>query len=312
MKFAKQSAKFVARPLLAYSILSFMYALLILTLPANRITMQTYALSTTDYRLVLLAVALPSLAVWLAAFVGYARLNEYADTVKSTAEGRHFQQLARGCTWLAWSLPVSAIALLILGAMANQWHSLHSAALIIGNYVSLVLPLVAFTMIGAASRGLVSDAKLKLGHLGSRVIMLAFVAAGVFYCLLTFHQFDLSSFGNTNNPFLVPVWLAVLTITVPYLYTWFVGLLAAYEISVFGKNISGILYRQALYFLVLGLVTVIGSLVCLQYLNGIQPRVGHLVINYKLPLATVFRLLGGVGFILITIGALRLKKIEEV
>jgi hypothetical protein len=312
MKFAKQSARFVSRPIKAYLVLSMIYTFLILILPANRTTMRTYSLTSTDYRLILLAVALPSLVVWLAAFISYGRLNEYSETIKSTTEGRHFKQLAKGTTWLAWSLPISAIVLLSLGAVANQWSGFNSAALIIGNYVSLLLPLIAFTIIGGASRGLVGEARLKLGHVGSRVVMLAFVILGVLYCYLIFRQFDLTSLGTTNNPYLLPIWLAVLTITVPYLYAWFVGLLAAYEISVYGKNISGVLYRQAMYFVVLGLVMVIGSLVALQYINGVQPRVGHLVLNYKLPVTTVFRIIGGIGFALITTGALRLKKIEEV
>lgn len=312
MKLVKQSSTVASRPLLAYAILSMIYTVLILLLPANRTTMQAYNLSSTDYRLILLAVALPSLVVWLAAFIAYARLNEYADAIASTKEGHHFKQLAKGCTWLAWSLPLSAIFLLMFGALSNQWHSLGTTSIILGNYITLLLPLAAFIIIGGASRGLVSDANLKLGHVGSRLIMLAFVLAGVLYCYLTFRQFDLSSLKTTNNPYMLPIWLAVLTITVPYLYAWFVGLIATYEISIYGKNVSGVLYRQAIYFLVLGLILVIGSLVTLQYINGIQPRVGHLVIDYKLPLTTTFRIAGGIGFVLMTMGALRLKKIEEV
>jgi hypothetical protein len=99
---------------------------------------------------------------------------------------------------------------------------------------------------------------------------------------------------------------------VPYLYAWFVGLLAAYEIALYNRGVKGVLYRQSLYLLVLGLVMVIFSLVSIQYLNGLSPRIGHLVINYKLPLTTTLKIIGGAGFILIATGAVKLKRIEEV
>jgi hypothetical protein len=104
----------------------------------------------------------------------------------------------------------------------------------------------------------------------------------------------------------------VLSVIVPYLYAWFVGLLAAYEITLFSKHIKGVLYRQALGLLAAGLITIIASFIALQYLNGIQPRVGYLLINYQLVLSSIFRIIGAGGFVMLTIGAARLKKIEDV
>lgn len=308
----KQLARLFSNALPAYCLLAIIYVGLILVLPANKTTLATHNISANDYKIILLALALPSLAIWLAAFIGYLKLQQYAESIRKTPEGSAFAQLARGCVWLAWSLPISAIIYLFLNGLANQWPSFLPTAIILSNYVYLVMPLIAFSIIGAASRELVSGAKLKFSHSSSQAIMVLFALAGVFYCYLIFRQFDLSGLGTTNNPYFLPIWLTVLTIIVPYLYTWFVGFLAAYEISLYSRNVPGVLYRRALYLVVGGLIAVIASSIALQYLNGINPPAGLLVLDYQLALNIAFRILGGAGFVLIAIGAIRLKKIEEI
>lgn len=293
-------------------ILAIIYVVLIFILPASNATMRAYHLSAFDYRTTLLGLSLPLMAAWMVAFVSYAKLREYVHLLHGTPEADWFDKLATGIIWLAWSLPLPAIAALLLNSLANQWSGFYPAAIILTNYFNLLLPLIAFSIIGLASRGLISDAKLKLSLVSSRIIVLLFLAAGVFYCYLTFRRLDLSSVGSTRNPYFLPVWLIVLTIIIPYLYTWFVGLLATYEITLFSRNAAGVLYRQALRLLAIGLVIIIASSIALQYMTGIHPRVGHLVFGYEMTLSSIFHLLSGLGFALLAIGAARLKKIEEV
>jgi hypothetical protein len=300
------------RAVLVAAGLVLIYAVLIFLLPPSRETMQTYDFGPWQYRIVRLALALPALAAWLAAFLAYASLRRYAHTIRKTPEGGHFDRLATGAGWLAWSLPVTMIGALILSSIGNRWTDFHPAAVIIINYVALLLPLIAFSIIGGATRDLATYAKLKVSLANVRVIMLLFLAAGVSYCLLTFRQFNPTSLTSTDNPYYLPIWLMVLTVIVPYLYAWFVGLLAAYELTLFSKRINGVLYRQALGLLVGGLVAVIGSAITVQYFNSVDPRYGNLVFDYRLLLILLCRLVAVAGFVMIAAGALRLKKIEEV
>lgn len=288
------------------------YVTLIFVLPASRATMRTYHLSPLEYRCIFLAVQLPSLLAWLAAFFGAAKLRQYVYLVRKAPEGPYFNKLANGSSWLAWSLPIPAIASLLLNAIANHWQGFYSTSIIASNYLNLILPLVAFTVIGSASLGLLRQAKLNFSLANARTIMVSFLVAGVLYCYLTFQRFDLTSLGSTANPYFLPIWLMVLSVIIPYLYAWFVGLLAAYEITLVSRQTTGILYRQALQLLVFGLVAIIVSSIALQYMNSVQPRVGHLVLGYQLVLASTFRIIGGGGFVLMALGATRLKKIEEV
>jgi hypothetical protein len=308
----KETKQFTSRALQHYAMLAVFYVVLIFLLPPSASTMGTYHLSATDYRAVVFAVAIPSLAVWLAAFIGYAKLRQYAYSIRKTPEGIYFDQLAEGCTWLAWSLPVSTIIPSLLNALADSHPGFHTSSIIISNYISLLLPLIAFSVIANASRGLLTSVKVKLSLADARLIILGFLLLGVLYCFFTFRRFDLTSLSASNNPYFLPIWLMVITVTVPYLYAWFIGMLATYEITLFSRHVSGVLYRRALVFLVLGLLAVIFSSIALQYTNSVEPRVGHLVLNYKLVLTSLFRVIGGGGFILLALGASRLKKIEDV
>ncbi len=312
MKVKKGDTDITMTVLRRYIMVAALYVLLIFILPTNRTVMETHDLTVVQYRVLLFALALPSLLAWLAAFIGYARLYEYSKSVAATSEGSSFQQLAKGCAWLAWSLPAPIILSFLLNAYANSHPHFRPTATIISNYLYLIIPLIALSLIGIASRALTTSASLTFSVARARGIIIGFVVAGLLYCYFTFQQFDLTSFTSTNNPYYLPLSLMVVSVIIPYLYAWFIGLLAAFEIATFSKNVKGLLYRQALRMLVLGLVAVVVSSIALQYINTISPRDGYLVLDLKLVFVTVFRLLTGLGFVLIAVGANRLKKIEEV
>jgi hypothetical protein len=310
--FEKSTTKYTYRVIRRYCLLAVAYLLLIFLLPTNGTSMQDYHLSALEYRVLLFAVAIPSLVVWLVAFFGYAKLYEYAASIQKTPESKAFTSLATGCAWLAWSLPIPAIVGLITSSMASVWPDFFPSATIIINYSYLVFPLVGFSFIGKASRELLSQAKIQVSATNARGIMLFFVVGGALYCYLTFRRFDPGGLGTTDNPYFLPIWLTLITVIIPYLYAWFIGLLASYEISTYSKQVRGVLYRQALHLLVSGLVVVIIGSIALQYISSIQPPAGHLALNYRLLFIIGFRIVTGIGFALIAVGAGRLKKIEEV
>lgn len=299
-------------PMRVYTYVAMAYIALIFILPPNPDTLKLYHFTALQYQVILFAITLPTLAVWFAAFMGYAKLRQYAGYVRKTPEGPYFERLATGCKWLAWSLPVPAITTLIFNSIAAQWGDFHPTAIIVTNYLSLLLPLIAFSIIAGAARGLAAQSQARFSLANARAIVFGFVTVGVLFCFLSFRNLDLTSLTSADNPFFLPLWLMVLTVTIPYLYAWFVGSLATYELALFSKRTQGVLYRQALRYLVIGLLAVILSSIAIQYANSIEPRTGRLVLDYKLVLVLLFRIIGGLGFIALAIGASRLKKIEEV
>lgn len=312
MTTGKQALRLLTRPIAAYIILSILYVTLIFTLPANRATLEAYNLTPLGYRIMAFSLSLPALISWLAAFIGFQKLEEYARAIKNTSDGRFFKRLAKGAAWLAWGLPITLIIATLLSGLANKWPSFLPAATIMTNYILLMVPLVAFSNIGGAASGLVGHARLKFNTYSNRLVILMFIIGGVVYCVLTFRWFDLKTPGSTHNPYYMPLWLTLLTLTIPYLYAWFVGLLATYELAIYSRSVQGLLYRSALRYLAGGLIVVIAASIILQYITIAQPSYGKITFDWRLLGVLTFRLLRGVGFVLIILGAARLKKIEEI
>lgn len=296
----------------SYTLLTILYLLLVIVLPANKAAMQAYHLSALEYHVLLFVVVLPLIAIWFAAFYGYAKLRQYADSISKTAEGANFDRLASGFMWLAWGLPVPSIISLILNSITNAHPGFRATGIIITNYIDLAIPLVAFSLISNGSRGLLDYARVRISTASAKLIILVFVVLGVLYCFLTFRHLDPHSAGSTNNPFYLPAWLMVLTIIVPYLYAWFIGLLGANEIMLFAKQSQGVLYRKSLRILAIGIIAVIASSIAVQYVSTVEPRLGHLSLNYLLAITYLIRIVAAMGYVLIAIGAIRLKKIEDV
>ncbi len=301
----------VARSVKYFAALAVVYLILVVLLPDNKNTMHNYNLNAKQYHILLFVVILPQIALWFTAFFGAAKLSTYAETIKKSKEGKNFDQIARGITWLAWGLPLTALTSLVLSSIGISHNSFHPADIILVNYLSLVIPLIAYSLLRRGASGLTQKSKGQ-AYVTPKVIMALFVVFGVGYCFLIFRRLDLQSLSSSNNPYFLPVWLMIFSIIIPYLYAWFSGILAAYEIILYSRKIPGVLYRRAVQILAAGLLAIIASSVSSQYIRSVAPRTGHLSLNITLLLANIFYVFLAVGFILVVIGANRLKKIEEV
>ncbi|HVX24199.1 MAG TPA: hypothetical protein VG992_02550 [Candidatus Saccharimonadales bacterium] len=300
------------RAIISYACLAVSYIILIFALPPNHIDMHMYNLSSDSYHILLFAITVPSILIWFVGFYSYAQLQCYVRSLAGSPEEQDFKRLANGVRWLVWSLPVSALVNIILNSIANTHIGFYSAAIIISNYVALILPLIGFSLISSAAHGLLSRAQTRLTLSSARFIILVFVVLGVLYCYFTFRHFNLSSFGSLDNPYHLPVWLMVLTVAIPYLYAWFVGLLASYELMHFSNQVTGVLYRQALRLLAGGTIAVVISSIGSQYSSSVSPHVGYFVLNHRLLFSYLFRVIAGAGYVLIAFGVSRLHRIEAI
>ena len=295
-----------------YSVLAVIYLLLVFFLPANKIAQHNYHLSSVGYHVLLFVVILPLIGIWFGAFYSYARLRQYSDAIDETHEGHDFSKLTRGFTWLAWGSVLTALSSIILSAIANARPGFLATSIIIANYASLLVPLVAYSYISTGARGLNIRAKVSITGQGAKALILFFMFIGVAYCYVTFRYLDLHSVGSNNNPYYLPAWLMILTVIIPFLYTWFIGLLAAYEIYLYSKHIQGILYQRAMRLLSGGVISVIASSIAIQYLRSAVPRTGHLSLNNVLLIVNIAYIFMAFGYVLISLGARQLRKIEEV
>ncbi|MFI5270863.1 MAG: hypothetical protein ACHQT9_02360 [Candidatus Saccharimonadales bacterium] len=309
---SKNESEFTARAMQLVGYLAVFYICLIFLMPANKLVMQHYNWTSNDYKFATAATALLSIVVWFIAFWGYSQLQLYAHAIRKSKEGPHFKRLSTGIMWLAWSLPILTIATYALSHSVIIWPSFYNTQVIIFNYVSLIFPLIAFILISTSAAGLVAEKRPNLALLSARITMTVFLAIGVIYCFLVFRTLDLTSLTGSTNPYYLPVWILIMTIIIPFLYGWFVGLLAAYEIMLFSVHIVGLIYKQALLYLSIGLTVIILSAIAIQYVSSVLIHPDTVLYDTGLYLLIIFRIISASGFVLLAIGAHKLMKIEKV
>jgi len=113
-------------------ILTLIYITIIFLLPDNKMA-DYYNFTANQYHIALVMINLPLLVVWYFAFWGYVKLRQYAHAIRKTPEGPYFEKIAVGLSWLAWSLPVTAITQRSLNGIAIYHRNLIATTTIIGN-----------------------------------------------------------------------------------------------------------------------------------------------------------------------------------
>jgi hypothetical protein len=300
-------------PIISYIALSVLFFILVIFLPANKMVTQNYRLDSVQYHILLFAVELPLAITWFVAFYGYYKLNQYAHTINRSSEEAGFKHLAAGCKWLAWGLVFPAIYALIVNAIANSYPGFLPTAIISTNYLDLIFQVIALTVIAnGASSLVVHGGRVRTTANGVRLLMLLLVTLGVGYCFLIFRQLGSHSATSADNQYYLPEWLIVFTVIIPYIFAWFTGFLAAYEISVHSRHVKGLIYRRGLRWISIGLTLVITGSFGSQYIHAITPRTGHVSLSYDLVFVYMFYIIIFFGFALVSLGAYHLKKLEEV
>lgn len=289
-----------------------LFIIFISSLPPNPSTKAQYNMTTFEYHILLFLVEIPLIAVWFAALFGYSYLNRYTRLIKKTAEGKDFTNITYGMNWLAWGLAAPSLISILLSAIANVHHGFHATSLVLANYLNLIMAIVAFSYVSSGTRMLAQRSKVYLDSRNTKRLTLSFVILGVVFCYLVIRNLHNVSLGDSLNAYYLPNWLVLTTLVIPYLYAWFIGLLAAFELTQLARRVSGVLYKQALQMLASGLVLVIVASSGLEYFRSVIPRTGHISIGPTLVAVYLIYAVTAAGYILVAMGARRLKRIEEV
>ncbi|HET8709078.1 MAG TPA: hypothetical protein VFL85_02230, partial [Candidatus Saccharimonadales bacterium] len=247
-----------------YGILVAIYLVLSMATPVNPHTLERLHLDAAQYHAFMFAVILPYVLIWFAAFFAYVTLGAYANSIKKSKEGPAFIQIAQGVRVMAWGLAIPAIISAIVKAIATVHPDFEDSATIISNYVTLLVPLIAFAYISAGTRKLSDLVKTRPTLIGIRMFSFAFIVMGVYYVYLTLR----ARFVH-GDPYHLSLVGTLMTIIVPYLFAWFMGLLATLELMMYATKITGVLYKQSLNLLAYGISLVIGSSIFIQYVTVI-------------------------------------------
>jgi hypothetical protein len=200
-------------------------------------TAQQLGVSLMVVSVLRIAVAVPFLATWMLAAVGWANLRRYAGSQERSAEAAGFKWITRGLLvllagFMASTLMESVTALL-------RFHAQIAAIARINQYTSVVFPLIGFLLIFIGTGRLIKSANIKSHTLGSLWYgILPPLLFGLFYLVLIFiHPRQAPIAGLAPSSYL-PASLIIITVVIPVVAGWGLGLLSALRIEGYTHYVS--------------------------------------------------------------------------
>jgi uncharacterized membrane protein YobD (UPF0266 family) len=185
--------------------------------------------------------------------------------------------------------------------------SFKTASVIISNYLSLFPALIALFFLYNGSRMLVRTIRGKK----TRKLDLRWHAPWFLLLCVGFSHLTIENQYRSHS-YHLSIWLLVVTYIVPYLYTWMLGLLTAYDLRVYATGVNGLVYKQAVRQFANGIAVVMLGSITIQFVTvTIAQRFSDslgavLLFDYGLLIFVA------IGLILMALGTKKLKLIEGI
>lgn len=297
---------------LAYILLGFAsLTYIILTITAPLISSNIYRLPTSMTRLLQLTIILPVIGVWFTALWGSLQFKNYARSIVASSDGRALYGVANGLLWLVWGLVVTGL-IQSLRPWALGWAN-PGVWVMLNYYTGLLFFIISFVLLFSGARQLASMVHFKDYFRWHIIALVAVTILGVAYAWpVAFNQYRSSGASGGFLQYALPSWALLLTIVLPYVVAWYLGIMAAAGLRIYHKHADGIIYRQAVSRLSVGLFGVVVASVFIQLLTAVSASLQRLGLGSVLILIYVLIIVYAAGHVLIASGARKLARIEEV
>ena len=292
-----------------FVVLIAIYLALSLGTPIDPETLARYEISSAGVRLLNLTVVVPLSIIFIFALYGFIRFRNYANSVKDTKEGPHLNHIANGLTVLAYSLPISSIVGSIASYAKIRQPHLHSEIVIARNYLSLLLVMSSMILLAKGAVGLQSTLSRRKENPAPPYWILAPIALASLYTWLLVYQGNGSADGNIE---FLPDWLVVISLAIPYVFTWYIGIIAATELQDYKNRVKGRIYRAAIGYLSVGIGIIVSISILTRFITTLSDQLSRLHLTPVLAIVYFLVALYAFGFGMVARGAKRLKQIEEV
>jgi hypothetical protein len=214
--------------------------------------------------------------------------------------------------WFALWLPLSALINATGGLVLSHRPALDHTVIPFENYANLVILIPAFVYIYLGARLLVLTVRGIVPVVSQRTTLF-FIAFSAFYSFITLEDAARRIPADPATPasYYMADWLIVLTIVIPRLLMWYLGVQGVQFIRQYRRKVPGVIYSSALQRLAIGLGVTTLMIILLRLLQSLMNPLSHLSLAVLFLL--VYALFAGlaVGYVLIAKGARQLQRIEE-
>ncbi len=282
----------------------------------NQQAQASYHISRTSLRLLQASFLLPTLFMWLAMLFAALSFYRYARQISGSKDSSGFRYIS----YALWAILLGSIASsllsnsrVLLTESATNPDSIRNIFTVVGNYVSVVTALAIYGFLYKGSRSLLTSINSRFDiskHYFKVIIPILLI--GAVYLALIFNNpsRQVAPSPNLSPTYALPDSLILLTVALPYIASWFLGILALASIYLYQEKTKGVVYKRLLRQLVTGLTILIVLTITLQIItqfslfwarSGLQAILGVVVLIY---LALI------IAYVLVARGARKLNRIE--
>ncbi len=278
----------------------------------DKASLTKYNVTAAQLKWLVLTIALPYVIIWFVALIGFLRFKSYADTIKNSKDGEAFLVISRGLLLLSVWLPVSAV----LGTVSADYYHAHTGAtptmVILVNYANVAILFPAFFLINKGARKLLSIARTNI-YAVSQTASVIYICFTALYVMLTLE--DSARHAPTHSTlvasYYLPDWLIITTVVIPRLIMWFLGIQAVQYIYLYRNKIKGKIYKLGLLNVARGIAGVVFATILLRSIQSLSSPISELSLALILLLVYILLIAMAIGYMLISRGAKRLQKIED-
>ena len=280
-------------------------------------TTKRYNISEMELRLLQALFSLPSLLALLALAFAVLSFYRYSQQIAGSDDGKAFRFIAYGLGVSLASMCVSPFishAKSIAMSAHNQTATVGSLV-ILTNCLGVVVALLVYWFLWQSSQALLAIVKKRLSLkaiIGGA--LLPVVAIGVPYIYLIFSNPErMVSADPTIAPtYALPDPLIILAVALPYMLSWFLGLLAILGIYKFMQETRGVIYKRLFKNFAIGITIITLFTILAQFLGQFSDYWSHTSANAILSIVAVLVIILVGAYVLVANGARQLGKIEEV
>jgi hypothetical protein len=180
------------------------------------------------------------------------------------------------------------------------------------NYANIVLLLPAFWLVYQGTVRLLQSAKISHNGLSPKQTGL-YILLSALYVFVVFHDpVRLAAHDDVQTAtYYMSDWWILLTIVIPRLIMWYLGLAAAANIILYRHKVKGSIYKEGLRLLAFGLTGVVISTIVLRIVQSLSVQLSKLSLLVLFLVIYVLLALIAAGYVFLAKGASRLQKIEE-
>ncbi len=273
----------------------------------NAASAAKYHLSSLVLIILSASLSLPFLVCWLLGVAGWSYLREYTHRLSGGVDQKGYQNILRGLTILIIGLMLPAfISSLYVHYSGSATGPVRTW---VTTYSNLIFPLVGFSLMYLGSRQLLQSLQLKTTPWAKfTTVLIPISVFAIFYVSMVFSNPARQTSADPSLPatYFLPDVLIVLTIVVPVIVTWGMGLLMALNLENYSHYVRSH-QKPGLVSIYNGSLAIIGGTILSQALASLgSTRLSALNLALILLLVYVLLVTIGIGYGLIARGAKRL------